>query len=141
MVPGDNPNEDDDMIAQNAESDKSGDELLHAVQNRDYSTVFAHACRDPEHVLEKLDQLFDIAPDLGAGLTPHFNPHITDGSLVLDAEDIRIRLEIKAVLPRATRTFNKKVENILQDVDKKIENANKRLQSKENTMPPSSFRP
>jgi len=75
-------------------------DMVKAAQAGDYAAIAAYAIQFPEQALAKLDAAAAADPKLGEGLTPYFTK---TRFLVLDVEDIRLRLEIKAIPKRFAR--------------------------------------
>ena len=108
--------------------DRLPDERLRTMAVEGYfEALYDYSVKQPEHVLKMLDELFYVKLDLGKGLTPYFNPHIDGSGFSLDKEDIRIRLEIRSILPRTMKDFNFAVDGIMRKVDKQINAAIKDL--------------
>lgn len=77
-------------------------DVVKAAREEDYEAIAKFAMDYPEKVLAQLDEAAAANPKLGEALTPYFT---TTKFITLDVEDIRIRLELKAIPKRIMRDF------------------------------------
>lgn len=82
-------------------------DMTKAAQAGDYAAIAAFAQRFPDRALERLDDAAAADPKLGEGLTPYFTKA---KCFVLDVEDIRLRLELKALPKKIMRGFGESLK-------------------------------